>query len=170
MKGEAMRYSRCFFFVLLLALGLASVPARGEAPSSQRAKIIELMELTGAKSMGDQMGQVFIQQFSAAMQQAKPNIPKRAHEVIRDVTIEILKENSQELLSRAIPVYEKHFTEKEIEELIVFYRTPTGQKAIKEFPVLMQEFIPISQSWASGLQPLLQQRLRERLAAEGLLP
>jgi len=168
-EGETMLCSRSSFFALFLALSVFEASAIDQPPSPQRAKVIELMELTGANSIGVQVGQLLAQQMFNAMQQANPTIPKRAHEIIRDVTMEIVKQHSQELLTLAIPLYEKHFTENELDDLIAFYRTPTGQKAVKELPALMQEFVPISQSWALGLQPEMRQKLHDRLAAEGLL-
>jgi hypothetical protein len=164
-----MLHSRCILFVIAMVLGVASASARAEPPRSQRAKIVEIMEITGGKTMLDEFMQVFIQQLSTDVRRTNPNIPERAHEVIRDVIIAVLKEHSQELLSSMIPLYEKHFTETELDELLAFYRTPTGQKAIKELPALVQESIPISQSWLRNLEPVLQPRLRERLAAEGFL-
>lgn len=41
------------------------------------------------------------------------------------------------------PVYSKHFTISEIEELIVFFESPLGQKYISAIPNLMQESVII---------------------------
>ncbi len=156
--------------VLPLLLGATPAPEGAAPPGSVRAKVIELMELTGAKNMGNQMAQAMIAQLSLSMQQANPSIPKRAHEVIRDVTIEVVSDHSGELISDMIPLYEKYFTTDDLDALLAFYHTPTGRKSIETFPKLMQDAIPISQAWAQALQPLLEKRLREQLAAEGLLP
>jgi hypothetical protein len=36
-------------------------------------------------------------------------------------------------------VYAKHFTAKEIEDLLTFYKSPTGKKALKELPAITME-------------------------------
>ena len=157
------------FVALLPVLGMAATPEPAGVPGSERAKIIELMDLTGAKNTGDQVAQMMIEQVSAAMQQANPNVPTRALEVIRDVTIAVLKEHTGELLSEVVRLYEKHFSEEEIDGLLAFYRSPVGAKAAREIPVLMRELGPISAAWAREIQPTLQRRLHDQLAAEGLL-
>ena len=37
------------------------------------------------------------------------------------------------------PIYDRHFTEADLREIIAFHKTPTGQKAIKLMPQLMME-------------------------------
>jgi uncharacterized protein len=155
---------------LAVALAWGALPAHAEAPSAQRAKIVEFMEITGARDLGEQVMLAMVQQVSASAQQANPNVPKRVHELVRDVAIEVLKEHSDELFSKAVVLYEKHFTEAEIDELLAFYRSPIGKKTIQVMPVLMGEMVAVSQAWGQGLEPLLQQRIRARLAAEGLRP
>ena len=36
-------------------------------------------------------------------------------------------------------IYDEYFTKEDLEQMIAFYSTPVGQKAIKRMPVLMQE-------------------------------
>ena len=47
------------------------------------------------------------------------------------------------------PVYQKHFTKGNIDDLLAFYSTPTGQKVVKELPAIsteaMQAATPIYQ-------------------------
>ena len=160
----------CLLAVLPALLGAADAPEGDAAPGSVRAKVIELMEITGAKELGNQMAQVMIAEVSNAMQRANPNIPKRAHEVIRDVTIEVVNDHNPQLLADMIPLYEKYFTKDDLDALLAFYHTPTGRKSIEALPKLMQDSVPIAQAWALELQPVLDKRLREQLAAEGLLP
>lgn len=39
------------------------------------------------------------------------------------------------------PLYDKHFTENELKDLIAFYKTPTGQKLVSVSPALAIEFM-----------------------------
>jgi len=41
----------------------------------------------------------------------------------------------------SVPIYDKHFTDSEIRELITFYRSPVGQKVITAMPELMMEMM-----------------------------
>src|SRR5215468_4639816 len=154
----------------LPALALGALAARAEESSAQRAKVVQFMEITGAKNLGDQVMQAMVQQLGAEAERAHPNVPKRVHELVREVAIEVLKEHSDELFSKTVVLYEKHFTEAEVDELIAFYRSPTGRKTIEVMPALLQEVVAVSQAWGRSLEPLLQQRLRDRLAAEGVRP
>ena len=36
-------------------------------------------------------------------------------------------------------IYAKHYTVKELNEIVAFYKTPIGQKVLKTMPVIMQE-------------------------------
>ena len=44
-----------------------------------------------------------------------------------------------EILDATVPVYQKHFTKGDVDTLVAFYSTPTGQKLIQETPVIMSE-------------------------------
>ena len=57
-----------------------------------------------------------------------------------------------------IQIYVEAFTEKELRDLIAFYKTPTGQKAITVVPSLMQKGAQIGQSRVQEHLPELQHR------------
>ncbi len=46
-----------------------------------------------------------------------------------------------------VPAYQKHFTKGDMDALIAFYSTPTGQKVLRELPAVtaegMQAMMPI---------------------------
>jgi hypothetical protein len=61
-----------------------------------------------------------------------------------------------------IDLYADRFTESELKELVAFYRTPTGQKALVEMPSLMQKGAGIGVELAKKHAPELEQMIRER--------
>src|SRR5712692_6760250 len=65
-----------------------------------------------------------------------------------------------------IEVYAKHFNEAEAEELLRFYRTSVGSKAIGLTAVLAGEGAVIGQRLAKSREAEFAQRLREELARE----
>lgn len=46
---------------------------------------------------------------------------------------------AQQLIDLAVPSHDRYFTDEEIKDLIQFYQTPLGQKAITTLPQLTQE-------------------------------
>ena len=65
-----------------------------------------------------------------------------------------------------VSAYAKHFTEADAKELLRFYRTPIGSKAIRVAAVLTGEGAAIGQRLAQSRQAEFAQRLRDELARE----
>jgi len=61
-----------------------------------------------------------------------------------------------------IDLYAGTFTESELQELIAFYKTPTGQKALTEIPGLMQKGAAIGTDIAKKHTAELEKMIRER--------
>lgn len=56
-----------------------------------------------------------------------------------------------------LKIYDKHFTEKEVDDMLAFYRTETGKSILKKMPDVMQESMMISQSFVQVLLPKLKE-------------
>ena len=67
---------------------------------------------------------------------------------------------SGELREAYVRMYSKYFTEKELENLIAFYESPTGRKTMDVLPQMMQESM---QAGMKHLGPPLQQAMQEAL-------
>ena len=57
-----------------------------------------------------------------------------------------------EMLDSMVPVYQKHFTKGDVNALIAFYSTPTGQKLLRDMPAIMQEAM-------ENMMPLMQKQM-----------
>lgn len=70
-----------------------------------------------------------------------------------------------EMLDATVPVYQKHFTKNDVDTLVTFYSTPTGQKLIRELPEItaesMQNMMPLLRKNMESMN----QRMREEVAA-----
>ena len=71
-----------------------------------------------------------------------------------------------EMMQAAVPVYQKHFTKGDIDALVAFYSSPTGQKMLREMPALMgesmQAMMPIMQKYMETMKQRIEE---ERVAA-----
>ena len=72
-----------------------------------------------------------------------------------------------EMLQSMVPVYQKHLTKGDIDALVVFYSSPTGQKLMRELPAMtaegMQVMMPLIQKQIDGMNERLQQEVAQML-------
>ena len=64
-----------------------------------------------------------------------------------------------QMLEAEVPVYERHFTKGDVNALVAFYSSPTGQKMMRELPAIMSETM-------ESIMPLIQKQvetIRERV-------
>src|ERR1039458_6881808 len=54
------------------------------------------------------------------------------------------------ILNDMVPIYQRHLTKSDADELIAFYSSPVGQKALRELPHITEEAL---QGSTSELQP-----------------
>jgi len=63
----------------------------------------------------------------------------------------------------SIPVYDKHFTEQQMRDLITFYKTPTGKRMIEVTPQLTMELMT---AMVGKMIPKLQEFMKEAAESE----
>jgi len=72
-----------------------------------------------------------------------------------------------EMLDSMVPVYQKHFTKGDVSALIAFYSTPTGQKLLRDMPVIMQEamesMMPLMQKQMQAMNARVQQEVAQMM-------
>lgn len=67
----------------------------------------------------------------------------------------------ESLKDEFIAVFMEEFSEEEIRDMIVFYKTPTGQKTIKKIPVLMSKGARLQTRRIRENMPELEQMIQE---------
>jgi hypothetical protein len=143
--------------VLLLAIMLVATAGFGQTAS--RDKVLELITITGSRdninktldAFKAQILQTIIEQGRGDKKPVTDNDVQSMRQFV-DVTI------SQKMLDRMIdlivPIYQKHFTDAEIDDMLAFYHTPTGKKMLTESPKIMVDYM-------GQLGPLVQDMQKE---------
>ena len=154
-----MRRRPALASALFLAMMPAAVGGVSEATSvgPKEVAIREILQLTGSAALSRQV----MEQMLPTLKQAVPDVPDSFwNEFMAEV-------NEDELIERIVPVYAKHFTLEELEQLIAFYKTPLGKKLIGEMPVVMQESIAVGQEWGRDIAMRALRKAKARQGATG---
>ena len=153
--------------LLLLALSLA-LPARAQEPSPET--------MTAARDLSAIMTGDTITQLTAAMaNQIWPTIEQQLGAKVDAATLaEIraefegsLKAFTGEVMKDAPEVYARHFSAQELRNMVAFYKSPTGSKALHEMPKVMADVGGRMAPRMQTLQTDLDQRMRAILQKHG---
>lgn len=129
--------------VLFLTLSFTSF-CFAAAPASDRASVdsvTELMDKTGTGEMAVQ-----------AMNQMLPVIKQMVPEASEEFWAEFMKEvNPEDLVTMIIPIYQKHFSQEDIDAVNAFYDTKAGKNFISSQPLIMQESMVVGQAWSQAI-------------------
>jgi uncharacterized protein len=146
-------------FAALLFAALVSASAQTDMPAEKRALIRELLALMGGATVAEQITQIFLGQFQQNYTTMMQTLVAQRQDISAEERRRLLARldsfehfsrqfrakfpqqlNVSEILDTVYsPLYDKYFNEQELKELIAFYRTPAGRKAIAVLPALMQE-------------------------------
>ena len=125
--------------LLCLALAPAAASAAGNAPmSAKERKVRQLLQLTGAQAVGDQILNSVLQQYDNA---PPDQIPKGFTQKFRE---EAAKDS---VVDRMVPIYMANIADDDLDELIKFYNSKAGKDFVKAQPVILQQSLQVGQDW-----------------------
>lgn len=140
-----------------------------EITLEKKIAIKKLLEITNATRLSEVVMNLFLKQMMEILEEpgnvVGPEIfgivEKEAKLLIHE---ELVVKESLHLLM--YPIYHKHLTLEEINELIKFYETPLGQKMISTNPKIIQESMEVGQIWGQELNSKFQKRMSKILEKE----
>jgi len=156
--------------VFLLALPTLSAFQTATTLDSppDKADVLKLMEIAGAKAYA-------IQSMEGVAQQARTKAEQAFKQKIPDATpMQLAKVDAladsvfkslpiDEVLDAMVPAYQKHLTKSDLEAILSFYSSPVGQKLIKEMPAIMKESVQAGGEVGHGRMGAMAERLNQQV-------
>ncbi|MCF8128174.1 MAG: DUF2059 domain-containing protein [Deltaproteobacteria bacterium] len=163
----------CTVLVLLVVVGPVKAEVKPIDPSKIQA-IKKLLELTRLEEVVMLSAENTLERFFPILKKASAQNNQAVSEtifaILKGSTLSLVKRQvSAEggLTDRVVPLYDKHYTQGEIQKLIQFYETPLGKKVSALRPQVAKEAMVVAEEWINFLEPLLVQALAKRLEEEG---
>lgn len=151
-----MKLNAIIFSILL------TLPVFAQADeASKTAKLNELVQMTNinmdamADSMYSQLNMML--KNMAKEMDVQPSeqaiLNDYSHQMVAMVKDELSWDKMEPLI---VDVYSRNFSEQEIDDMLAFYKTETGQSMLKKMPIVMQESMLASQHVIQNLLPKVQ--------------
>jgi len=161
----------------VLLLFLATVPGNAEVKPMDPSKIKDikkLLELIRLEEVVMLAAENTLEQFFPILKEATAQNNQAVSEtvfvILKSSTLALVKRQiSAEggLMDSVVPLYDKHYTQSEIQSLIQFYETPLGKKVTALRPAIAKEGMVVAEEWVNFLKPVLVQALARSLEKEG---
>jgi hypothetical protein len=157
---------------IALPQGVAPVLAQGSAADSLAAAR-ELARITTAGVL-PQIMRAYSErtwpQVEAKVRQKNPNLDAAAVAELRKEFTELQLGVLRDVMADAAPVYARHFTLKELRDLVAFYKSPTGKKAIVAMPQASMEMLAGLAPRLDALTLQVNQKFADILKKRGFTP
>ncbi len=146
------------FAIMICAVVFINIQAQAKKES-----VIELFNLMQQNEMLDKTFSNIIEPLKnqigkSGKDEATIQKSKAAIEKVMSVSKEIVKDI---LNNEMVAIYQKYFTEKDIKNMIAFYKTPTGKKFIQMTPDIQKEMMQIM---FEKYIPKLQETMKNEMA------
>lgn len=143
--------------------------------SPEKKKLIDaLLEQMGQSALttGALFADQYIQQTITYLKRTHPDLDPKAYTIVEEEIKSVINEEivvKGAYKNMLYPIYDKHYSNNELEQLIAFNKTPLGQKVIRVMPTITQEGMQAGQKFGATLGPILQKRIQTRFQAEGIM-
>ena len=147
------------FFLLAAASACSQTAPPASAAASaatKEAKIRELINLMGTPRVAVEMMKSQV----ASLKKLMPFPPAAQDDFEKEFLAAI---SMRELVNLIVPIYERHFSEQDLDGMLAFYRSPVGQHFIKALPQVTAESQKVGEEWGKGLGMKVGRKIGERL-------
>jgi hypothetical protein len=127
----------------------------GQVDQLYNNKVKRLMEVSGGKDAYDA---AILQMFTMFSQQY-PNVPEQFWAEFKE---EFIKISTDELVVLISPVYARHLTSKDLDDIIAFYQTPAGKKLASSQGAITAASMSVGQDWGAVLGEKVLKKLKEK--------
>ena len=138
---------------------LAAGPAGAQAPPPDA--LAAARELIVTMRAAD-----YFKTIMPAIVQNRPQV-ERDYDAIMPLMLDSMNARVSEIIEQVAALYARNFTAAELNEVVAFYRGPTGQKFIQKLPLITQESMVIGQRFGQSIAAELRSRIVDELRKRG---
>ena len=156
------------FATLCTAMALPAIAQTADTPAS-REDVEKYLQLMHSREMFQQtldvmskpLHQMIHEQYLKDQDKLPADFEPRMNQMMDEMLSGLPYDEIQE---KMVPVYQKHLTAGDLNALIAFYSSPTGQKMLKEMPTLMADTMQVTMPLIRDHIEKVTQRMQDQIA------
>jgi len=146
---------------------LGPFAAQAQQPSAAAVALArDVIVIKGAGGMAEPLVGGVIETVKNSFVPTNPNLTRELNDVAAALHKDLAGKSS-EVLDQMSRAYATRFTEQELKDLLVFYKTPLGQKLVREEPNALDDGLKRAQQWADAFAEIVMARMRSEMQKKG---
>ncbi len=155
----------------LLALCLLAAPARAEPPApaptqAQLSLARDVVIHSGVASSFQILIPQYLEQIGVSLSRARPEVSTDLKLVLANIKPEFDKK-AEEMIDTAARLFLQRLSQKELEDVANFFKSPSGRKYVGSQPILLSDMFVAMQAWAQKISVEMTTRVREEMRKKG---
>jgi hypothetical protein len=157
------------FVAALACAGLSPLAAQAQAQPTPAAVALarDVIVAKGATDMTRPLVLGVIESAKNTFVPTNPNLTRELNDAAKTVNNELGLKAETDAVNEMARAYASRFTEQELKDLLVFYKTPLGQKVIREEPNAIQDGLKNAQRWADAFAETVMVKIRAEMQKKG---
>jgi hypothetical protein len=141
--------------------------AQTPAPTPQMISLAkQIIDLKGSTTQFDAVLPGIINQAKQVVLQTNPMLDSDLS-VVGESVLKEFTPRLQELHDNVAKIYASKFSEKELADILAFYKSPLGQKIVTTEPKILDESVVMTDTWVKGISDKVVDRIREEMRKKG---
>ena len=153
--------------IVLLTMLTWTPSAWAQQPSANAIAFAkEILEIKGAAGIYQNAIPNIVEQAKNVFLQTNPMLSKDLNDVAAQMRKDLMS-SQQEIADQIAKAYASRFSEQELKDMVVFYKTPLGRKMLAEEPQLIEQTMTTVRKWADKLSDEVIGKFRAEMKKKG---
>ncbi len=152
--------------LLCLCLGAPLTATAAEPEAAQLALAHDIVVNSGVANSFLLIIPQYLDQIGVTFSRTRPEIVSDLNLVLAGIKPEFEKK-ADEMVDTAARLYSQRFSQKELEDLAAFFKSPAGRKYVASQPILMSDMFVALQGWSQKISVDMMTRVREEMRKKG---
>lgn len=153
-----------------LAISPQPIHAQQSAPAVDPAAVEAAKQLFATMGADRQFDTVIATMTSGLANVVKQQHPARAKDIdeVFAKLADKFRARKDEIVTMVTPLWAEKFSVAELNEISAFFKTPIGQKLVREQPGIMQRSMQLGMAWGQAIGLEVETEARKELKARGI--
>jgi len=156
-----------YFLALAGVICLALIPSVRADDTGKRNTVNELIQLFEFDKTIESMNVEILRQIETDMRQQFPDVDDTTLAAAASIVREETAPMDGRLVEYVGDLMARYYTEKELRDVLAFYKSETGRKSIKLMPKISEETGKLVREWGMPMQKRIDFRLSDLLREKG---